>query len=266
MKALDKLFEDYFSDWLPLCPSASKIHSSLHNKGETIVNDHIALRTLQSSDFGVETLAKPFIDLGFDFSGDYTFREKKLRARHLEHPNYPVKVFISELEFSKVSDQVTKQCESMLNALRQEKSSKSNLGLMGRSWKFSKQVYEQLYRESEYAAWFYAFGLRANHFTISVNDLKYFKSIPDLNAWLKSEGFNLNSSGGEIKGTPSDFLVQSSTMSDEVGVKDDFTGEICKVPGCYIEFAQRFKDKSGKLYSGFIEKSADKIFESTSKK
>ena len=35
------------------------------------------------------------------------------------------------------------------------------------------------------------------------------------------------------------------------------------VPACYYEFAKRYPDKEGKLYSGFIAKSADKIFEST---
>jgi hypothetical protein len=36
-----------------------------------------------------------------------------------------------------------------------------------------------------------------------------------------------------------------------------------EIPGCYYEFAKRYPDADGKLYSGFIAKSADKIFEST---
>jgi hypothetical protein len=35
------------------------------------------------------------------------------------------------------------------------------------------------------------------------------------------------------------------------------------IPSAYYEFARRYPDKDGKLYSGFIAKSADKIFEST---
>jgi hypothetical protein len=35
------------------------------------------------------------------------------------------------------------------------------------------------------------------------------------------------------------------------------------IPSCYYEFAQRFKGADGKLFSGFIAGSADKIFEST---
>jgi hypothetical protein len=50
-------------------------------------------------------------------------------------------------------------------------------------------------------------------------------------------------------------------MADIVKVK--FLDGEFEVPACYYEFAQRFPDPSGQLYSGFIAKSADKIFEST---
>jgi hypothetical protein len=42
-----------------------------------------------------------------------------------------------------------------------------------------------------------------------------------------------------------------------------FTEGEFDIPGCYYEFARRYPDADGKLYSGFIAKSADKIFEST---
>jgi hypothetical protein len=50
-------------------------------------------------------------------------------------------------------------------------------------------------------------------------------------------------------------------MADIVKVK--FLDGQFEVPACYYEFAQRFPDSSGHFYSGFIAKSADKIFEST---
>ena len=78
---------------------------------------------------------------------------------------------------------------------------------------------------------------------------------------IKLNGFILNNSGGEIKGTPSDLLQQSSTIADKVNVK--FLEGQFEVPCCYYEFAQRYPDSTGQLYNGFIEKSADKIFEST---
>jgi hypothetical protein len=48
-------------------------------------------------------------------------------------------------------------------------------------------------------------------------------------------------------------------------IEVDFTEGKKEIPGCYYEFARRYPDQSGKLYSGFIAKSADKIFESTDK-
>jgi hypothetical protein len=78
---------------------------------------------------------------------------------------------------------------------------------------------------------------------------------------LKKNGYLLNSSGGEVKGTPEELLQQSSTMADIVKIK--FIEGVFEVPSCYYEFAQRFPDSNGNLYSGFIAKSADKIFEST---
>lgn len=259
------LFNEYYHDWLPLCPSAGQIISKLESQGETIENDHIALRTLQSKEFGLEALAQAFLNLGYEYKGDYIFKEKKLRAKHLEHPSNAPRVFISELEFNKLGEATQNECQKILNNLKNNIKSTKTLGLSGRSWPFSKNVYDSLYKESEYAAWFYAFGLRANHFTISLNHLNNFATIADLNTWIKNVGFKLNSSGGEIKGTAQDFLIQSSTMSDEITILDDIDGQSFKIPGCYLEFAQRLPDASGQLYGGFVEKSADKIFESTSK-
>ncbi|MEZ5198961.1 MAG: DUF1338 family protein [Bacteroidales bacterium] len=71
----------------------------------------------------------------------------------------------------------------------------------------------------------------------------------------------MNDSGGEVKGTPEEMLEQSSTMAGKLNVQ--FVKGSLDVPSCYYEFARRYPDKSGKLYGGFIAKSADKIFEST---
>lgn len=78
---------------------------------------------------------------------------------------------------------------------------------------------------------------------------------------LKNNGFELNTSGGEIKGTPEELLEQSSIKSGLIEI--DFVEGEFEIPGCYYEFAKRYPDSSGKLFSGFIAKSADKIFEST---
>jgi hypothetical protein len=121
--------------------------------------------------------------------------------------------------------------------------------------------YETLRRESEYAAWLAAFGFRANHFTVDVNALKTFESLGELNRFLKDQGHRLNTSGGEIKGSPEDLLEQSSTLAGEVEVR--FSDGRKRIPACYYEFARRYPGPDGKLFTGFVAKSADKIFQST---
>ena len=82
-----------------------------------------------------------------------------------------------------------------------------------------------------------------------------------MNDFLKGHGFSLNESGGDVKGSPEDFLEQSSIMADTqvVSFKE---GEF-DVSTCYYEFAQRYKLPSGEVFQGFIANSASKIFEST---
>jgi hypothetical protein len=105
-----------------------------------------------------------------------------------------------------------------------------------------------------------AFGFRVNHFTVLVNRLKKLNTLSQVNEAIKNAGFRLNTSGGEIKGTETIGLMQSSTLAEPVPVS--FTDGTFQIPGCYYEFAQRFP-VNGRLYNGFVEQSADKIFEST---
>jgi hypothetical protein len=51
----------------------------------------------------------------------------------------------------------------------------------------------------------YVYGFRANHFTINVNALTNFKNLEELNAYLKENNWKMNGSGGEIKGTQSNY-------------------------------------------------------------
>jgi len=118
-----------------------------------------------------------------------------------------------------------------------------------------------LKEESEYAAWMYVNGFCSNHFTVDVNKLKGFNNLISLNDFLKANDFILNSSGGEIKGTPSQLLEQSSILADVVTL--EFIEGMKEVTSCYYEFAYRYTQENGMLFTGFIANSADKIFEST---
>lgn len=243
---------------------AGQIYNLFVNSGERVVNDHVAFRTFDDPRVNINVIARPFIEAGYTAAGEYHFEEKKLRARHYEIPGKPElpRVFISELMLDQFSDELRSIIGAQLDSVPGEILASPDLILKGTVFSsISYSVYNRLREESEYAAWMYAFGYRANHFTVSINHLKKFKSITEVNSFLKTNGFRLNNSGGEIKGSPEQMLEQSSTLADQVEVL--FSEGVRTIPGCYYEFAMRYPNKAGELFSGFIAGSADKIFEST---
>jgi hypothetical protein len=235
---------------------------ALLQEDEPLLNDHIALRTFNLEPVKLSTLAQPFIDMGYTACGQYQFNEKKLRARHYEHPDPMLpKVFISELETEHCSDALRKIVRSIVAHVKPDMVSSSEFLFGGRLWPISLEQYCLLAEESEYAAWVAAHGYGANHFTVSVNQLNQFEEVAQLNMYLHRHGFLLNRSGGEVKGSPTVFLEQSSTLADRVPV--EFSETDLWIPGGFYEFAKRYPMENGQLYTGFVTASADKIFEST---
>lgn len=263
MKA-DSIFDRLWEQYTAENPGAGAIYSLFQNEGEKVVNDHVAFRTFDDPRVNIDTLAKPFIEAGYRPAGEYYFEKKKLRARHYELPGSPEspRVFISELILKEFSEELQDTIGQQLDSVPEGTLNSPDLIFKGSIFSsISYAVYNKLREESEYAAWMYAFGFRANHFTVSINYLEKFQSIEEVNSFLKRNGFQLNSSGGEIKGTPGQLLEQSSTLADQVEVS--FSDGTHTIPGCYYEFARRYPGRDGKLFSGFIAGSADKIFEST---
>jgi hypothetical protein len=262
MDELTALFDLLWRDYSAVNPQAERIHALLEARGETLVNDHIAFRTFAHPGLGIEAMAAPFTRLGYAPAGDYVFPEKKLTARHYQHPDarHP-KIFISQIHMDQLSAGARSMLLGLINGIPAGFTSDPGWLASGRPWAIDYTAYEALGRESEYAAWMSAFGFRANHFTVYANALRTFLGLNELNHFLKANGFRLNAAGGEIKGSPGIHLEQSSTLANEVRV--DFTGGPRVVPGCYYEFARRYPMPDGKLFQGFNEKSADKIFEST---
>ena len=245
-------------------PASRKVYDLLSAEGETIINDHVAFRTYDHPLINIDVLAKEFLDCGYEFRGEYHFTEKKLYAKHYENPGEPLapRVFISQLITSAFSSSLQKTVNQWIAAIPATDLSSPGLIYSGNpSGLPSFEVFEKLRKESEYAAWLYVNGFCANHFTISINQLKKYVSIASVNAFLKHHGFLLNDAGGEIQGSPEELLEQSSIRAGMV--KTRFIEGVFEVPGCYYEFAKRYPDKDGQLYSGFIAKSADKIFQST---
>lgn len=261
---LNAIFDRLWDDYANQNPSAKKIFNIFRDEGENVVNDHIAFRTLDMPGIGIDDVATPFVKNGYVPKGEYDFEEKHLFARHYEIPGdkSSPRIFISQLILNDVSPFIREVFREAFLTVNSEDIEPYSLIFAGRIFDpFSYRTYQMLREESEYAAWFYVFGFRANHFTVSVNALKKYNSIYLVNDLLKKYGFRLNTSGGEVKGTPEELLQQSSTMADLVNVS--FSDGVYEIPSCYYEFAQRYPDANGELYSGFIAKSADKIFEST---
>jgi Domain of unknown function (DUF1338) len=261
---LDSYMKTMWTDYIKMNPAAEKIYNLFSNSGEVLSNDHLALRTFKHPSLGIESLAKHFKKYGYKDCGEYFFNEKKLYAKHFEHPDKNIpKIFISELELDKMSPFVQETIAHCINQMKTGITDDESFVFSGRHWIANHATYLKIAKESEYASWVYAYGFRPNHFTVSINHLKNFSDLNRLNDFIKTNGFKLNASGGEIKGTPQELLEQSSTMAAEI--QCEFADGVYSIPGCYYEFAKRYPMANGELYQGFIAKSADKIFESTNK-
>ncbi len=266
MSDLDKLLQSLWKDYAALNAQAHAIHQLLLERGETVVNDHIAFRTFQHDKVGIPVLAAHFERHGYKARESYEFKAKKLLAKHYEHPDgqYP-RVFISELKLSEFSKDLQVTVKHLIDEIRPEDVVHSGFLHAGPLWSpTTYDTYLHLKEESEYAAWMSVFGFRANHFTVLFNALKSFQDLEEFNQFIKDSGYPLNDSGGEIKGSPQDMLEQSSTLAHQVEVQ--FSDRTATVPACYYEFARRYPMPDGKLFSGFVTQSADKIFESTDNK
>lgn len=266
---LPQLLNRLWDDYARLNPQAQAIHRLLQTRGETVANDHIAFRTFDNPQIGIDALARTFIDLGYTPKGQYTFPEKKLNARHYEPPasqpgTHLPKVFISELKVGQFSASFGKIVQGLIDQVPQDLPNQSDFPASGRPWQVSYTDYESLRSESEYGAWLAAFGFCANHFTIDVGSLSSFDSLEQFNTFIEENGFPLNDSGSKIKGSPQVYLEQSSTLAAETPV--EFTDGIHNIPCCYYEFAKRHPMPDGTLFQGFVAQSADKIFQSTDRR
>ncbi|MEI6455984.1 MAG: DUF1338 domain-containing protein [bacterium] len=260
----NEIFDRLWNDYSTRNPMVKKVHDLFTSEGESVVNDHIAIRTFRNPLIGIDQIALIFLKHNYELMGEYRFDQKKLFAKHYEHKsdkNAP-RVFISELLVESCSFYLQQVVKGWIHSIPFTEIKPDELILAGNmSGMPSYTVYEKLRQESEYAAWLYINGFRVNHFTVSINDLKKYDTIQKVNGFLKEKGFLMNDSGGEIQGSPEELLEQSSVKAEMIPFQ--FTEGKYDATGCYYEFARRYLDPNGELYNGFISKSADKLFEST---
>ena len=255
---LDLLWKDY----VETNPPAQRIYDLFKSREGKVVNDHVAFRTYNHPKVNVDVLGKVFVDLGYKEMNDYQFEKKKLYAKHFEHsdPEMPL-IFISQLKTEEFDDEVQHIINNLINQIPESFTQNQSFVFAGKPWSVSHSDYLKLKEKSEYAAWMAAYGFRVNHFTVSVTHLKSLAGIYEVNQFLKDNGYKLNESGGEVKGSPAELLEQSSTIAYNKEV--EFADGKFTIPACYYEFAMRYPKPDGNLFRGFIAGSADKIFEST---
>jgi len=262
---IEKLLESLWQDYTELNPHSQSIHDLFISAGEKhISNDHVAFRTFNHQRVNLEVFSKYFTKLGYEDKGEYHFKEKKLFARHFEHSDSDLpKIFISEILLENFSSKAQTIVKDIIAQIPEKSLEETSFVHSARHWDITHETYQELFKESEYLAWLYVFGFRANHFTVLVNNLSQFKNLKEVNTFLKGKDIKLNLSGGEIKGSKEVFLEQSSTLSFNKEIT--FSDGKFIIPTTYYEFAQRHPLPNDQLYTGFVSTSADKIFESTSK-
>jgi hypothetical protein len=264
-KSLNRLFEGLWQSYTRVCSDAEEINALLSEGSEDIINDHIAFRTFDLPGINLEAMASIFTSKGYVEKGSYNFEEKKLNAKHYEHPDGYPKIFISELRLNECSEYLREYVKLSTCGLTVDENLIKRIG-MDNLLPVKYEDYLEIKEESEYASWLLIWGFIPNHFTVDINSLSKFDEVKDLNKFLLDNGFDLNDNGGFVKGSPENLLEQSSTMSMKMNRHFAEDVALREVPGCYYEFAKRYVGDDGEMFEGFIAKSADKIFESTNSK
>jgi hypothetical protein len=261
---ITEFYDALWQDYVTMTPQAEAIANALTQRGEQVKNDHVAFRTFNIGPITIKHLEPHILALGYTRYEPYYFAAKKLDAFGYIPPSKDLpRIFISELRVEELSADAQKIIEGLVSQINPEEINDASIFWRGRLWPApSFEDYQTLSKESEYAGWLSIIGLRANHFTINVNELMQTTEVAEVNDLVEELGFKINESGGRIKGSPSVLLEQSSTMASTQELS--FAGgETHSVTTCYYEFAKRYFDENGDLYQGFVAASADKIFEST---
>lgn len=289
LQTLDIVLSGLMDRYKSRVPDVQKILNAMIAEGvvahtNEIENDHIAFRTMGVPQLGVKSFEKIFLYYGYEKRDHYYFKEKKLDAWWYSPPrNTDPRIFVSELKVDTLSQNAQDIIHSYTDEVTHDPVDDLDLDnghevdafLHRPLWRLpALQDYKSLLTESEYAAWVIYNRYYLNHFTISVHSLpKGYNTVSHFNTFLKANGIQLNTAGGEIKVSPDGNLLQSATVAQLFDA--DFTqGEKFNISGSYVEFAERkiltqFLDwpheqiNRKERREGFEASNADKIFEST---
>lgn len=276
---------------------AKKYVELVTQKGGKVVNDHIAIRTLNThtgeQPEGIRAIKHILNCLEYVPAAKYNFPKKKLSAVHFEHPDemFP-KIFVSQLELTKMPDWaqnvinktvkdtpylLSDQSIELLQRLKSERELpkegadiliKDLAQYFRRPWGIpQKEDVLKLNDVSQYAAWVLLHGNSVNHFTAFINyqDVKEWPDLESTCKGLEDAGVPMKES---IEGKKGSKLRQSATkaVKEEVKVKGEDGVEKITWTYAYYELAQRdFIEENGtrKLFSGFLGEQAAHLFDMT---
>ena len=216
----------HVAPYLAANPVAARALAALQAlPGATVHIDHFAFRTFGAHGLGLEAVARQWLDFGYERRDALLFPAKRLRAFWFAPPppldggdSHLPRVFVSEVDVPALSSgaqAIIAKYAERAEGLAPHAGTASLLRtpLWGAA---SREDYEALAAESEYAAWTLVNGNALNHATVAVHRLgaRGLASIEDVNTFVAAQGIALNTDGGLLKVSPDGLLRQSSTVAD----------------------------------------------------
>ncbi len=250
---INQFIQQLWFDYLHVTPQAQVISKAFEMAGESLINDHVAIRTFDLAPMDIAMLEQHILNMGYTHFAPYEYDASHLKAWSYLPPEEGLpKIFFSELITEQLSYKSQQIIHRLVGEIPLEVIKRPQVFWAGRLWSMPTwQEYQLLLEESEYAAWLSVMGLRANHFSMSVNHLKQTPEMDQVLNKVEALGFSLNTEGGRIKGSRLDLLEQGSTLPDQM-LMHFADGSEHSVTTCYYEFARRYPDYPGHLYDGFM--------------
>ncbi len=266
-------------------------------KGGNVINDHIALRTINThtgeQPEGIRAIKHIISCLGYSPVAKYNFTRKKLQAVHFEHPDQTLpKIFVSQLEVEQLpgwAQQIIKNAVKDTPYILSDASIEriSVLKQVGelprlaaealvddltqyfrRPWEIpKKEDVLKINDVSQYAAWVLLHGNSVNHFTAFINhqDVPEWPDLATTCTALAKAGVPMKEA---LEGEKGSKLQQSATQAvkEEVEVMGEDGIEEITWTYAYYELAERgYIEENGekKIFSGFLGEQASHLFDMT---
>ncbi|MEK9657021.1 MAG: DUF1338 family protein [bacterium] len=255
-------------------PDADAIFSCIRERGDEVLNDHMAFRSID-----IRSLLKVFLPYGyqvcFQENGQFfNFQSKHLTAVWLKHPHpaYPY-IFISECRINEIpgAAALLQPFLDHFNDPIDDIQAMDSVALIDYlhqpRWPLPDyRTYQALASLSEYLSWVLYNQYYLNHFTLQVHSLNsfsfpasiqtilnsnqsfsqtcsalselYIRHITTFNRFLIDQGFTLaQPKGHQFQRSNDGLLLQSSTKSALIDA--EFKDGVFPIPGSYVEFAYR---------------------------